>query len=124
VPKKLTEALICIMDPEQSQMLSNLRKANISLFSAVAILWLINLSVMIYKKRIHNKLITGLLYGIIGFIILNRMIEVKFVEPFQMSRIVVITGILATYSKICLGCCQLTAMFEIQAQLKSHIRIF
>lgn len=95
-----------------------------SLFSAVAFLWLINLSVMIWKKRIHNKLITGLLYGITGLIIISRMIEVKFVKPFSMSRIVVITGILATYSKICLGCCQITAMLEIKAQLKGHIRIF
>ena len=98
-----------------------IRRVDLVLFGSVAFLWSVNLTVMLYKKRVHNTIITGLLYGIIALIIISRLMEVSEVKAFEQSNIVLVTGILATYGKICLGCCQLSAMFQIKAQLKGHL---
>ena len=114
VLQQVNKATSCSLDPSESNRLAAMRIVNLILFSILALLWLINLSVMVLKKRIHNILITGLLYGIIAIIIICRLIEVSEARVFETLKIVVVTGIIATYGKICLGCCQLSAMFEIK----------
>lgn len=101
-----------------------MKVTDIVLFSTVALLWVFNLVLLFWKQRTHNKLITGLLYGIIGLITITRLIEVISLQMYATTKMIVVAGIVATYSKIALGCCQLSAMFTIRAQMKNHIRTF
>lgn len=71
----------------------------------VGVLWGINLVFLIINKRVHNRQITGLLYGIIGLITATRLTEVITLQMYDTTKIIVVSGILATYSKIALGCC-------------------
>ena len=87
---------------------------DIALFSLVAVLWTFNLFILWCLKRSQNRLITGLLYSIIGLIVTSRILEVVDLEPYNPNKITVVTGIVATYAKIALGCCSLAAMFQIK----------
>ena len=83
----------------------------------VAALWLLNMFLISFWRRPQNQLITGLIYGIVGIIIFTRLVEVCKIQVFDPSRLIISTGIIATYGKIALGCCQLSAMFEIRSQM-------
>lgn len=64
------------MDPNETKTFTDIRVADIALFSTVIAIWIINLFMMCFKRRLHNKLITVVLYGIIGVIIIARLVEV------------------------------------------------
>lgn len=104
------------MTPSESLTFTDIRVADIVLFSTVLFLWFVNLIMLGFKHRFQNRLITVILYGIIGLIVFARLIEVIYITMFaNSSMIIFITGAIATYAKIALGCCQLSAMFEIRA---------
>lgn len=122
--QRLNEFDVCTETSGESKQFEDVKLVDIILFSTVAVLWAINLAFLLCKQRMHNTLITGLLYGIIGLITITRLTEVIKLQMYSTSKMIVVTGILATYSKIALGCCQLTAMFTIRTHMKGHIRTF
>ena len=107
------------MTPSETMTFTDIRVADIVLFSTVLLLWFVNLLMLGFKHRFQNRLITVILYGIIGLIVFARLIEVIYITMYAnsltLSPIIFITGAIATYAKIALGCCQLSAMFEIRA---------
>ena len=64
------------MSPEEKLTFQDIRIADIALFSTVFALWFANILTIIFKRRLHNKLVTSVLYTIVGLIISTRLIEV------------------------------------------------
>ena len=109
------------MSPEEQKTFQDIRITDIVIFATVLSLWLVNLLMMCFRRRLHNRLVTAILYGIIGIIVFTRLIEVITIRMYESQIYLFIAGVFATYAKIALGCCQLSAMFEIRAQMKMHI---
>ena len=102
-------------------MFYDVKTVDIVLFSTVAVLWTVNLAVMVAKKRVQNRLSTGLLYSILGIITITRLTEVIYLQMYMTEKVVVVAGIIATYAKIALGCCQLSAMIKVAGHMKDLI---
>ena len=95
------------MTATEYKTFEDIRIADIVLFSTVLTLWVINLLMMCFVRRLHNRLISSILYGIIGMILIARLAEVIAIKMYESQIILFFGGLLATYSKIALGCCQL-----------------
>ena len=87
----------------------------------LAAMWLTIVGAILirYKNLRINKLAMILLYIILLLITVSRTLEVIYIKPpNNESLMVVVTGCIATYSKIALGCCQAYAMQQILTQIK------
>ena len=97
------------------QTIEDARYIDMGLFGILSLHWAINVALMIFWRRLRQRLIIAFtLYTIVGIIIIGRMIEVKAITVFDPNRLTSISGIVSTYAKIALGWCQIAAMLEIQ----------
>ena len=104
----------CTITSEEETRFNVTRSIVIILFSLLALLWLFNVVILLAWSRMPKRLVTWLLYGIIGLITFARLYEVIQLQVYQSKEDIVVSGIIATYGKIALGCCQLAAMFQIR----------
>ena len=112
----------CIYTDSDLDDVNDLQYTDVTLFGIVAALWLFNMLLIAFWRRPQNQLITGVLYSIVGLIIFTRLVEVIKLQVFDPSMVIISAGIIATYGKIALGCCQLSAMFEIRGQLQEYMK--
>ena len=94
------------------------------LFTLLGLMWLTNIIVMIFWRKKHNKIVTAVLYGVIGVIVVFRLTEVTTIQVYGDNWVPLLSGALATYAKIALGCCQIYAMHEIRMQMKGSYLSF
>ena len=111
----------CTVTNEEQDELKFWRTLDVVLFSITAILWAINIAFLVVSKKPNNKLVSTVLYGIIGLLITTRLAEVSILVVYRFKTFLVVVGVIGTYSKIALACCQLSAMLEIRSQMKEHI---
>ena len=64
------------MSPEEKKSFQDIRITDIALFGTVLALWLVNILMMSFRRRLNNKMVIIVLYSIIGLIIITRLVEV------------------------------------------------
>ena len=99
--------------------------SNVVLFGTLGLLWTTNILLMLFWRRLNANTMTAIvLYTIIGLIIIFRITEVMEITVYDPNVLTTVSGTVATYAKIALGCCQIFAMFEIRNQMKEQVRTY
>ena len=110
-----TEISICLLTDVEVETIHTIRLTDVILFGILALLWMLNiLLIVLWRHHSAKNISAAVLYTIVGIIIISRMTEVIELTVYDPNVLTTVSGTIATYAKIALGCCQIFAMLEIR----------
>lgn len=108
----------CLLTDVEVQTIHTIRLTDVILFGMLALLWMLNiLLIVLWRPHSAKNISAAVLYTIVGIIIISRMAEVIELTVYDPNLVTTVSGTIATYAKIALGCCQIFAMLEIRNQM-------